>query len=709
MKDGVNEFSRERILIHTAIHTCGTHGEPPASSLPLLPGDNPATTKASVELSSLQHKVDLHSPPSPVLCSHCRIPPPAVLRRRRGRQRKMGGQRRRSPRSATFAFSPSTAAALLLCCCAAALLVAAPRAGAEDPYRFFTWNVTYGDIWPFGIKQQGILINGQFPGPQIEAVTNDNLIVNVFNSLTEPFLLSWSISTPFLLHPPPLRALSVAPPPHCLLCTLACGCFLVPAASLFWCRNSSFFPGFFLSPRDWNGIQQRRNSWQDGVWGTNCPIPPGRNFTYVLQVKDQIGTYFYFPSLAFHKAAGGFGGIRILSRPMIPVPFPPPAGDFTILAGDSFKANHTDLQAMLDNGQNLPFPDGLLINGRGWNGNTFTVDQGKTYRFRVSNVGLTQSINIRIEGHTIKLVEVEGSHTLQNTYSTLDVHLGQSYSFLLTADQPGRDYYIVVSTRFTNPVLTTTAILHYSVSSGGVGTTPPGGPTIQIDYSLNQARSVRTNLTASGPRPNPQGSYHYGLINTTRTIRLANSAPIINGKQRYAVNSVSFIPSDTPLKVVDFYKISGVFSVGSIPDNPTFGGGYLQTSVMGANYRDYIEIVFENYEDTLQSWHIDGYSFFVVGMDGGQWSSASRQGYNLRDAVARCTVQVYPKSWTAIYMALDNVGMWNIRSENWARQYLGQQFYFRVYTPSTSWRDEYPIPRNALLCGRASGRRTRPL
>ncbi|KAF6168224.1 hypothetical protein GIB67_011609 [Kingdonia uniflora] len=519
----------------------------------------------------------------------------------------------------------------------------------EDPYRFFNWNVTYGDIYPLGVRQQGILINGQFPGPHIDSVTNDNLIISVYNSLDEPFLLSW------------------------------------------------------------NGLQQRRNSWQDGVYGTNCPIPPGQNFTYILQVKDQIGSFFYYPSLAFHKAAGGFGGISISSRPRIPVPFDYPAGDYTVLAGDWFKSNHTDLKAMLDNGTNFPSPDGLLINGRGWNGNTFTVDQGKTYRFRISNVGITTSINFRIQGHTMTLVEVEGSHTLQNTYSSLDVHLGQSYSVLVTADQPGQDYYIVVSSRFTNPALTSTAILHYSNSAGSVSGPPPGGPTIQIDWSLNQARSIRTNLTASGPRPNPQGSYHYGLINTTRTIRLQNSAPVINGKQRYAVNSVSFIPADTPLKLADYYKISGVFSVGSIPDSPTGGGGYLQTSVMTADFRAYIEIVFENTEDTVQSWHIDGYSFFVVGMDGGQWSPDSRLGYNLRDTVARSTVQVYPKSWTAIYMALDNVGMWNIRSENWVNQYLGQQFYLRVYSSVNSWRDEYPIPKNALLCGRASGRRTRPL
>ncbi|KAK8960634.1 hypothetical protein KSP40_PGU015201 [Platanthera guangdongensis] len=292
-----------------------------------------------------------------------------------------------------------------------------------------------------------------------------------------------------------------------------------------------------------------------------------------------------------------------------------------------------------NNGQVLGFPDGLLINGRGFNGNTFTVEKGKTYRFRISNVGLMNCVNVRFQWHTMLLVEVEGSHTLQNTYSSLDVCLGQSYSVLVTANQNPSDYYIVTSTRFTNPVLTTTAILHYSNSAGKLVDPPPGGPTIQIDWSLNQARSIRWNLTASGPRPNPQGSYHYGLINTTRTIRLANSVGFINGKQRYGVNSVSFNPSDTPLKIADYYKIGGVFSLGSIPDNPTFGGMYLQTSVMEANFRDYVEIVFENYEDLVQSWHIDGYAFWVVGMDGGQWSSASRKSYNLRDAVSRCTVQ----------------------------------------------------------------------
>ena len=40
---------------------------------------------------------------------------------------------------------------------------------------------------------QGILINGQFPGPTIEAITNDNIVVNVINKLDDKFLITWLV------------------------------------------------------------------------------------------------------------------------------------------------------------------------------------------------------------------------------------------------------------------------------------------------------------------------------------------------------------------------------------------------------------------------------------------------------------------------------------------------------------------------------------
>lgn len=70
---------------------------------------------------------------------------------------------------------------------------------SEDPYLFFTWNVTYGTIFPLGVPQQGILINGQFPGPNINSTTNNNIVINVFNNIDQPLLFTWYIYCGYLI------------------------------------------------------------------------------------------------------------------------------------------------------------------------------------------------------------------------------------------------------------------------------------------------------------------------------------------------------------------------------------------------------------------------------------------------------------------------------------------------------------------------------
>lgn len=514
--------------------------------------------------------------------------------------------------------------------------------GAEDPYKFFTWTVTYGNVAPLGVPQQVILINGQFPGPRLDVVTNDNIILNLINKLDEPFLITW------------------------------------------------------------NGIKQRKNSWQDGVLGTNCAIPPNSNFTYKFQTKDQIGSYMYFPSTAMHKASGGFGALNVYKRAPIPRPYATPDGDFTLLAGDWYNAGHKALQQTLDSGKSLGLPDGVLINGL--TRPSFRGDQGKTYMFRVSNVGLKTSLNFRIQGHKMKLVEVEGSHTIQNIYDSLDIHVGQSMSVLVTLDQPAKDYFIVASTRFTKTILAASAVLHYSNSRTPVSGPLPDGPTYQVHWSMQQARTFGWNLTANAARPNPQGSFHYGAITPTKNFVFANSAPLINGKQHYAVNRISYINADTPLKLADYFNIPGVYSTNSIQSLPSDRPASTATSVVQTSLHDFLEIVFQNNENIIQSWHLDGYDFWVAGFGSGQWSAATRKSYNLVDTLTRHTTQVYPNSWTAILVSLDNQGMWNVRSADWDRQYLGQQFYLRVGSSVPNPAIEYDIPSNALLCGKASGR-----
>ncbi|PKA51822.1 L-ascorbate oxidase like [Apostasia shenzhenica] len=543
------------------------------------------------------------------------------------------------------AIASATAAFLLLL-----LLSAATLSVAEDPYLFFTWNVTYGTISPYGVPQQVILINGQFPGPVINCTSNNNIVVNVFNHLDEPFLLSW------------------------------------------------------------NGIQQRKNSWQDGMPGTNCPIPPGQNFTYHWQPKDQIGSFYYFPTIGMHKAVGGYGPIRVHSRLLIPVPFDPPADELDVLISDYYGRRHKDLSRLLDSGRHLTRPRGVLINGVGGPAGAaaapiFAMEAGKVYRYRVCNVGMKASLNFRIQGHKLKLVEMDGSHTVQNVYDSLDIHAGQCFSVLVAADQPPRDYFLVASTRFQKTVQTATAVVRYAGSDTSAEEALPPAPTTWA-WSLNQWRSFRWNLTASAARPNPQGSYHYGQINITRTIKLASSAGAVGSKLRFALNGVSHRDADVPLKLAEYFGINGkVFNYNLIGDEPPAPATPITVTpnVITVEFRTFIEIILENPETSVQSYHLDGYSFFPVGMGPGKWLPESRRTYNLLDAVSRHTIQVYPKSWTAIMLTFDNAGLWNLRSEIWDRRYLGQQLYISVLSPERSLRDEYNLPANALRCGAVVG------
>ncbi|VFQ58394.1 unnamed protein product [Cuscuta campestris] len=149
-----------------------------------------------------------------------------------------------------------------------------------------------------------------------------------------------------------------------------------------------------------------------------------------MQMKDQIGTCTYFLSTKLQRAVGGYGALNIGRRSVIPIPYAEPSANFTILVSDWWTTDHKVLRRLLDTGKPFPPPNGLLINGLPNNPVAFTANKGKTYMFRVSNIGMTTSINFRIQDHNLQLVEVEGAHTVQDVYDSFDIHVGQSVAFL---------------------------------------------------------------------------------------------------------------------------------------------------------------------------------------------------------------------------------------------------------------------------------------
>ncbi|KAE8679681.1 hypothetical protein F3Y22_tig00111398pilonHSYRG00328 [Hibiscus syriacus] len=369
-----------------------------------------------------------------------------------------------------------------------------------------------------------------------------------------------------------------------------------------------------------------KNSWQDGVSGTNCPIP-----------------------------ASGYGGIIINNRDVIPLLFGMPDGDITIFISDWYTKSHKGLRKDVEKGVDLGVPDGILINGLGPNRcdqafvkdgivyHIINVEPGKTYRFRVHNVGISTSLIFRIQSHNLLLVETEGSYTVQKNYSNMDIHVGQSFSSLVTKDR-----------------------------TSGPASGPLPDPPNDYDtyFSMNQARSIRWNVSAGAARPNPQGSFKYGEITVTDVYVILNRlAELIDGKHRTTLNGISDLRPSTPLKLAQQFKIPGG-ELSAFDIHYPWMPGYMDLTIFR----------------------------LFSSMDFGVWTENSRSTYNKWDGVARSTTQVFPGAWTAILVSLDNAGIWNLRAQNLDSWYLGQEAYISVVNPEVD-QSEALLPENSIYCG----------
>ncbi|KAI8564930.1 hypothetical protein RHMOL_Rhmol03G0221500 [Rhododendron molle] len=524
----------------------------------------------------------------------------------------------------------------------------------------FKLELSYITLSPLGVPQQVIAVNGTFPGPVLNVTTNHLVNVTVTNKLDENLLITWA------------------------------------------------------------GLRMRRAFWQDGVLGTNCPIPPNHSWTYQFQVKDQIGSFFYFPSLNLQRSAGGFGSFIINNLPRVPLPFDTPYGDIVVFIGDWYKQSHKALRGALDNGTDLGIPDGVLINGKGpysmaepFDYEKINVVPGKTYRIRVHNVGVSTCLNFRIQNHDLFLVETEGHYTARQNITSFDIHVGQSYSFLVKMNQSAdSDYYIVASPKFMNPNQTYqwqnvigVAILYYSElkrkEAGPLPTDPvPPNGVYNTSLAMEQSMSIRQDVNARGGGLSHQGAFDYSLLKSELFILRSTQPSTIDGKLRATFNGISFKNPGYPIRLADqFDKSKDVYNLdfpnATLPSRPP----RIDTSLINGTYNHSMELILQNNDSVMLSFHMDGYSFFVLAMGLGEWTENNKTLYNTKYAIWRSTVQVFPGGWTAVLIYLDNVGVWNLRAENLDRWYLGQETYMRVVDPLVDNATVFgSVPDNVLYC-----------
>ncbi|KAL1306441.1 hypothetical protein AAFC00_005140 [Neodothiora populina] len=175
-----------------------------------------------------------------------------------------------------------------------------PRTGIV---RTYDWTVTKQDIAPDGVNVTGLLVNGQFPGPMIEANWGDTIRVTLHNELDEGTALHW------------------------------------------------------------HGFLQKGTQSFDGVPGISlCPIAPGKSFTYTF-TAELYGTSWWHSHYSSQYASGMSGPIVIYGpqNAKYDIDLSPISGT------DWYHTYYMDLVEGLSQpipNTRIPYSQNVLINGK---------------------------------------------------------------------------------------------------------------------------------------------------------------------------------------------------------------------------------------------------------------------------------------------------------------------------------------------------------
>ena len=252
------------------------------------------------------------------------------------------------------------------------------------------WNITWVRAAPDGFARPFIGINGQWPCPPIVINYGDQVKINVFNGL-----------------------------------------------------------GNETTAIHFHGIAQNGTTYEDGpAMVTQCPIPPGETFVYQFKLS-QIGTFWYHAHIG-GQYIDGFRGPLIVKNPNTP-PYGNVDGDLTLTLTDVY---HDEAPSLIhyylspDNSDSTggaePVPNAALINEA--QNVKFSVAPGKTYLFRVINMGGIAAQWLQFDQHVMTIVEVDGQYVQPRNVSQLFVGAAQRYGVLVrTKADASKNYAVVAS------------------------------------------------------------------------------------------------------------------------------------------------------------------------------------------------------------------------------------------------------------------------
>ncbi|KAH6610266.1 iron transport multicopper oxidase fet3 precursor [Trichoderma cornu-damae] len=450
----------------------------------------------------------------------------------------------------------------------------------------YDFNITWVTANPDGAFPRPVIgINNQWPIPRIEANVGDRVVINVNNQLGNQ-------------------------------------------------STSLHFHGLFM-----NGTTH-----MDGPVGVSqCEIPPGSSFRYDFTI-NQPGTYWYH---SHHNAQypDGLRGPLVIHDPEFPYQKEVDHELVLTLSDWYHDQMATLLPAFLGKTNPTgaePVPKAALMNET--QNLTIPVQPNATYMFRVINIGAFAGQYLWIEGHTMRIVEVDGVYTEAAEADMVYISAAQRVSFLVTTKNDTSANFPIVSSMDTTLFDRLPPHLNYNVT---------GWLTYDSNANLPQPALLDQLDPFDDINLVPYDKMEL-LPEPDQVVELDVIMDNLRDGRNYAFfNNITY----TKPKVPSLYT---ALSAGDLADNPAVYGEFTHPFVLQRG--EVVQIIVNNLDSGRHPFHLHGHAFQAIHRSEKEGGTFEDEGLSESDfksvPMRRDTFVIWPNGNIVLRFRADNPGVW---------------------------------------------------